>query len=467
MNWHELFLNFINWPGSQPANIPWWLDLIRVVLRILMNVMIILLVVPPLVWLERRLLGWMQQRQGPNRVGPFGLLQTIADGVKLLLKEDIIPTNVDKGLYIAAPIVMLIPALVTTGVVPWTNSAVWGAAAPNVNVGILYVLAMSSLTVYGVVLAGWSSNNKYALLGGLRSAAQVISYELAMGVAIVSVVLMSGHIDMMGIVHNQIGSPSASIPVVSYLQFLHWHLFQFFPMGFLAMIIYCISGLAETNRAPFDLPEAETELIAGYHIEYTSMKFAMFFMGEYANMVVISAIGATLFFGGFAAPFTGLDNVNYLSHILPQSLITILNAFVGPFWLTLKVFAGLWFFIWVRATLPRLRYDMLMEFGWKGLLPIALGNILCIAIGITYGTAPGIVSWLVIAALGIIFGAQGKSSKAFTTKTRRTVLRYNEAQPYTVVNEAISAAGGSIRPRTVSEPEPIPSLDETKEEQVS
>lgn len=440
---HDLFLNFIDWPGSHPADIPWWADLIRTVIRILMNVLVLLLVVPPLVWLERRLLGWMQQRQGPNRVGPFGLLQTIADGIKLLLKEDIIPTSVDKMLYIAAPIVMLIPALVTTGVVPWTDSRYWGAAAPNVNVGILYVLAMSSLTVYGIVLAGWSSNNKYALLGGLRSSAQVISYELGMGLAVVSVALMSGHVDMMGIVHNQMGAPT-TIPVIGWLQMLHWHLFQFFPMGFLAMVIYCISGLAETNRAPFDLPEAETELIAGYHIEYTSMKFAMFFMGEYANMVVISALGATLFFGGFSAPFVGWDHLPAaLGHGV---LVTIVNALIGPFWLSLKVFAGLYFFIWVRATLPRLRYDMLMEFGWKGLLPIALANILCIAISEAYGTVAGIASWVVIAVIALCIAASGKSSKAFATKTRRTVLRYNEAQPYTVISEAVAAAGGSSRP---------------------
>jgi NADH-quinone oxidoreductase subunit H len=457
----DLLANFFNAPYSHPNDIAWYLDLARVLIRVLISMMFILLIVPPLVWAERRLLGFMQQRQGPNRVGPWGLLQTIADGVKLLMKEDIVPSRVDKTLYVLAPVVMLIPALVTTAVIPWNASKVWGAAAPNANIGILYVLAMSSLGVYGIVLAGWSSNNKYALLGGLRSSAQMISYELGMGLAIVTAVLMTGSLGLQSIVADQSGYWST--PGLAHLGigFPQWHIFQFFPMGFTATIIYIIAAIAETNRAPFDLPEAETELVAGYHTEYTSMKFAMFFMGEYANMVVVSAVAATLWFGGFQAPIPWLGelpaNLKNLYHTWNADWLTYaVDALIPAVWLILKIFVGLYVFIWIRATLPRLRYDMLMTFGWKGLLPIALVNILCVAIAMAANSyLVGLGVWLAFAVIALLVVANLKVTKLFTTKTRRqsTVRLYSTAQPYRVVGEAaaLSAAGGSSRPVLESE----------------
>ena len=405
----------------------WWITGLQVLIRVLIGVFAILLGVPPLVWWERRLLGWMQQRQGPNRVGPFGLLQTIADGLKLLFKEDMNPANVDKVLFVMAPMIFLIPSLTTPGVIPWGPSRVWGAVAPNVNVGVLYILAWSSLAVYGVVLAGWSSNNKYSLLGGLRSSAQLISYELGMGLAIITVVLMTGSLGMQDIVEKQGFNAVTGIA--------EWNLGKFFPMGFLAMIIYTICMLAETNRAPFDLPEAETELVAGYHTEYTSMKFATFFLGEYANMVVVSAINATLFFGGYEAPLRILDG-SYLDDVLVQFGHPFLGSVVGALlpvaWFTLKVLAGLYFFIWVRATMPRLRYDMLMKFGWQGILPIALVNILMVAVAIAVNPLVGAVAWVVIALVALGFFANSKRTQIFTTATRRntTIGLFSSAQPF-------------------------------------
>ena len=448
----------------------WWIDLIRTVVRVLIGVFVILLVVPPLVWWERRLLGWMQQRQGPNRVGPFGLLQTIADGLKLLFKEDMNPTNVDKVLFILAPIVFLIPSLVTAAVVPWNPSYTWGAAAPNVSVGVLYMLAWSSLAVYGIVLAGWSSNNKYSLLGGLRSSAQMISYELGMGLSIISVVLLSGSLSMQEIVKHQ-GFYEITPLLTHYgIALPAWNVFKFFPMGAVAGLIYLISMLAETNRAPFDLPEAETELVAGYHTEYTSMKFATFFLGEYANMVVTSAIGATLFLGGFQAPIPWLGQlpqgiVNLytfnaaggrdLAHWGIPWLTLIVNSLLPVFWLTLKILGGLYFFIWIRATLPRLRYDMLMKFGWQGILPIALINILLLAVGIAVGYLYALVAWIVVFGVILIAFARSKPSQNFTTNSRRTstIQLYGSAQPFRAVAEHSGHGHQTLPPDALSEPE--------------
>ena len=437
--------------GALPPQL-WWIDLIRTVVRVLIGVFAILLVVPPLVWWERRLLGWMQQRQGPNRVGPFGLLQTIADGLKLLFKEDMNPTNVDKVLFILAPIIFLIPSLVTAAVVPWGPSYTWGAAAPNVNVGVLYMLAWSSLAVYGVVLAGWSSNNKYSLLGGLRSSAQMISYELGMGLAIISVVLLSGSLSLQEIVKQQ-GYYQISPLLTHYgIALPAWNVFKFFPLGFIAALIYLVSMLAETNRAPFDLPEAETELVAGYHTEYTSMKFATFFLGEYANMIVVSAIGSTLFLGGFHAFIPWLDQ-------LPQGIVNlyafdaaggrdfghwgipwltlVVNSFIPVVWLTVKILGGLYFFIWIRATLPRLRYDMLMKIGWQGILPIALVNVLLLAIALALGYPIALAAWAVVFLVSLYFFGKSKPLQLFAKNSRRssTIELHSTPQPYRVVAE--------------------------------
>jgi len=432
--WHLFFNTNGEWShlaAQHPEQLSnhWVLDLVRIVLRVLIGLFTVLLVVPPLVWWERRLLGWMQQRQGPNRVGPFGLLQTIADGVKLLFKEDMNPLKVDTVLFVLAPIAFLIPSLVIPGVIPWGPSRVWGAVSPGNSIGVLYLLAWSSLAVYGIVMAGWSSNNKYSLLGGLRSSAQMISYELAMGLAIIAVVLMSGTLNLQDIVDHQ-----------GYWIY-NWHLLAYFPLGLIAMLIYTISMLAETNRAPFDLPEAETELVAGYHTEYTSMKFATFFMGEYANMVITSAINATLFWGGYHGPLPWLDGSYWGQHIagMPGQVI---EAVLSVGWFVAKTMCGLYFFIWVRATLPRLRYDMLMRFGWQGLLPVSLFTILLIAVSITCNAplAAGLpITVGNLVALGgsiVLFGAmlvwfaKTKPSMKFTNNTRRSVSLHSSAVPF-------------------------------------
>jgi NADH-quinone oxidoreductase subunit H len=436
---------FFNVPPN--ADYPWTpehyfgITALQVIIRVLIPVLIILLGVPGLVWYERRLLGWMQQRQGPNRVGPFGLLQTIADGVKLLFKEDMNPANVDKTLFVLAPIVFLIPALVTGGVIPWGPSPVWGAAAPGVNVGLLYILAWASLGVYGVVLAGWASNNKYSLLGGLRSSAQLISYELGMGLAIITVVLLSGSLDLQTIVRNEGFTNHLwfGITLPYWLGLPDWNLFKYAPIGFLAMVIYTIAMLAETNRAPFDLPEAETELVAGYHTEYTSMKFATFFLGEYANMVVVSAINATLFWGGYQAPIYFLSGTflgGLAGHLSPV-LGMIVAALVPAATLVIKIVLGLYFFIWMRATMPRLRYDMLMKFGWQGLLPVALLNILCCAVALTFGWGIGLVVWIIAFALVLIAFASNKRVQLFAKNSRRRegIVLHSDVQPYRVVAE--------------------------------
>jgi NADH-quinone oxidoreductase subunit H len=294
----------------------------------------------------------MQGRLGPNRVGPKGLLQPIADGIKFLMKEDIIPAGVDKPVYLLAPAMLLIPALMTFAVIPFGSSiTLFGRNIPlqvaDLNVGILYVLALTSIGVYGLVLAGWSSNSKYPLIGGLRSSAQLISYELAMGLAIVSIVLLAGSLRLNDIVANQQG----------YL--FSWNVCKQ-PLAFL---IFLIAVYAETNRLPFDLTECEQELVGGYHTEYSSMKFAMFFMAEYANMITGAALTVTLFFGGWDVPFLDEYSMGIIGVLLSVLAFIIKTAFF------------LFLYIWVRWTFPRFRYDQLMYLGWKVLLPLALINI--------------------------------------------------------------------------------------------
>jgi NADH-quinone oxidoreductase subunit H len=298
-------------------------------------------VLPIVIWGERKVAAHIQFRPGPNRVGPFGLIQPAADVLKLFFKEDIVPAEAHKVLYLMAPLIAFIPAFVTFAVVPVGP----GVIVADLNVGILVFLAMSSLSVYSIVLAGWASNNKYSLMGALRSSAQMISYELSMGLAVVAVVLATGSLSTVRIVEAQ--QP--------------WWFALTQPVAFL---IFVIAMLAETNRAPFDLPEAEAELVAGYHTEYSSMKFAIFFMGEYMNMMAISAIATTLFLGGWAGP----------------QLPLVPPVLTGILWFTLKVTAIMFFFLWVRWTFPRLRYDQLMAFGWKVLLPLALANVMVTAL---------------------------------------------------------------------------------------
>jgi NADH-quinone oxidoreductase subunit H len=393
-------------PGDQ---IPWFYEVMRSVLRLVIGIVFGLIPVPLLVWGERRLLGLLQGRLGPNRVGPFGLLQPLADAVKLMLKEDITPTNVDRVLYYLAPAVALAPVIMSVTVLPWNASRDWGAVAPRVDSGgILLLLAVASIEVYGVILAGWSSNNKYSLLGGLRASSQVISYELGMGLAIIAVILMSGTLSTQGIVGMQ-----AKTDLVS-SGFWNWHVLSFFPFGLIACVVYMISMIAETNRAPFDLPEAETELVAGFHTEYTSFKFAMFFMGEYANMWIVSAICVTLFFGGYLAPWGPLGHI-------PPSLVGdgvaafLNNVVLAPFWLLSKLALFSAFFILVRATFPRLRYDMLMKLGWKGLLPVALMNVFFLALSMAlrplYGPVAGhliAVGAMLLSLLMLFFWKKGE-----------------------------------------------------------
>ena len=300
---------------------------------------------------ERKALARMQTRIGPNRAGPWGILQPIADAVKLIFKEELMPARADKLLFFLAPIITLVPALVITAVVPWgPDLHVFGRTITlyiaDVNVGVLYIMSIASIAVYGIVLAGWSSNNKYAMMGGLRSSAQMISYEIALGLSFVGVILLAGSARMTEIVTAQ--------------KSLWFVLLQ--PVG---TAIFLIATLAEVNRAPFDMPEAEQELTAGYHTEYSGMKFALLFMAEYDKMIAICSIGATLFFGGYRE-FWFLSNT---------ALSVDKTPWLGPVYMFLKLFILLFGMIWVRATFPRIRYDRLMAFGWKVLLPLSLGLI--------------------------------------------------------------------------------------------
>lgn len=313
------------------------------VIKVLVVFTAMLLIVAYMTLMERKVLGHMQVRYGPNRVGPFGLLQPIADGLKLFFKEDIFVPYSNRIIYTLAPAVIVITALVSYAVIPFGDSIeIWGykidLVVADVNVGLLYLLAISSLGVYGVVMGGWASNNKYSLLGSIRSSAQMISYEVSLGLSIIGVLMLSGSLSMVKIVEAQ-----------SSMWFIIYQ-----PLGF---IIYFIAALAECSRTPFDLTECENELVAGYQTEYSSMKFGLYYLGEYAHILVVSSVAVTLFFGGWQGPF------------LPPVI-----------WFLIKVFIFIFIFIWIRATYPRLRYDQLMQFGWKVLLPLALLNIMITAL---------------------------------------------------------------------------------------
>lgn len=313
--------------------------LIVSVVKVLVVWGLLMLCVAYTTWLERRVLGRVQVRCGPNRVGWFGLLQPAADGLKGFFKEDIVPTHVDKPLYILAPVISIVPAIAIVAVIPFGESiTLFGQTIPlgiaDINVALLYILGLAGLGEYGVMLGGWSSNNKYGLLGALRTGAQMISYELAMGLTLVSIIMLSGSLNLRDIVNEQAGL---------------WNIVRQ-PVAF---VLFLICGLAEINRTPFDMPEAESELACGFNIEYSSMKFAMFFMAEYAHMLALAAIATCLFLGGWHGP------------VLP-----------GIVWFFLKTLALVFFFIWERGTFPRLRYDQVMHLGWKFLMPVALANVL-------------------------------------------------------------------------------------------
>ena len=319
--------------------------LLSILIKIFIIILPLLGAVAYLTLMERKVIASMQLRKGPNVVGPFGLLQPIADGLKLLLKEIIIPSKANKFLFFLAPIITFVLALIGWAVIPFSENFV----VANLNIGVLYLLATSSLGVYGIIIAGWASNSKYAFLGAIRSSAQMISYEISIGLIIISVVLMAGSLNLSEIVLAQKNG---------------WYVVSMFPM----FVLFFVSALAETNRHPFDLPEAEAELVAGYNVEYSSMSFAMFFLGEYANMILISSVASILFLGGW----------------LPICNHPFCLAIPGFVWLMLKVIFLLFCFIWVRATLPRYRYDQLMRLGWKVFLPISLVWVVGVATYLVY-----------------------------------------------------------------------------------
>src|SRR5215467_12031202 len=332
-------------------------------------VSIVIITVLLLTLAERKVLGWMQDRMGPMEVGPYGSLQPIADGLKLFFKEDIIPAGANKFMFSLAPILAMVPALIGFAVIPFGPSLTFEVGGikvqpfviSDINIGILYILAFTSIGAYGIILGGWASNSKYSLLGGLRSPAQVISYELNVGLAIVGVLILAGSLSLVKITEAQGGG------------FWHWYVFSLPAPQIFAFVVYVISAVAETNRVPFDLPEAESELVAGFFTEYSGMRFAFFFIAEYANMVLVSCVAAALFLGGWNAPYPG----TILGHIGLGQIAWVENIA----WFTVKAYFFLFLFFWLRATLPRLRYDQLMRFGWKVMLPIALGNIIVTSIG--------------------------------------------------------------------------------------
>ncbi|ESQ15524.1 MAG: NADH:ubiquinone oxidoreductase subunit H [Thiohalocapsa sp. PB-PSB1] len=327
------------------------------ILAIVTIILPLLVVVAYFTYAERKVIGYMQVRIGPNRVGWRGLLQPIADTLKLMVKEIIVPTNASKGLFLLAPLISIAPALAAWAVVPFDA----GLVLADINAGLLYVLALTSLGVYGVIIAGWASNSKYALLGAMRAAAQIVAYEIAMGFALVGVLVAAGSLNLSAIVEAQSGN------------LLTWFWLPLFPL----FGIYYISGVAETNRAPFDVAEGESEIVAGFHVEYSGMAFAIFFLAEYANMVLIAMLTTLLFFGGWLSPFQGMPVLDETFAFVP-----------GTIWLILKTFFFMFLFLWLRATFPRYRYDQIMRLGWKVFIPITIVWILVVALGVILQVPP-------------------------------------------------------------------------------
>ncbi|MEY2167399.1 MULTISPECIES: NADH-quinone oxidoreductase subunit NuoH [unclassified Rhodanobacter] len=329
-------------------------QLVWPIIYILCIVLPLVIAVAMFVYWERKVIGWMHVRMGPNKVGPFGLLQAFADVVKLLLKEVILPSKANRALYYLAPLLALIPALAAWAVIPFGTKMVLS----NANAGLLYLLAMTSLGVYGIILAGWASNSRYALLGAMRSAAQVISYELAMGLCLVCVLVLAGSLNLTDIVNAQAGGKGI----------FSWFMWPLLPV----FVVYFISGVAETNRAPFDVAEGESEIVAGFHVEYSGSAFALFFLAEYANMILVSFLASILFMGGWLSPFP--ESWGFLGH--------------GNFlWLFIKAFAVAFLFLWFRATFPRYRYDQIMRLGWKVFIPITIVWVLVAGCMKYYGIA--------------------------------------------------------------------------------
>ena len=325
---------------------------------------VVALLVPLLVtvawftYAERKVIGYMQVRLGPNRVGPKGLLQPVADAVKLMFKEFLVPAGANRLLFVAAPVISLATALAAWAVIPFSDFLV----VADINAGLLYILAMTSLGVYGVIIAGWSSNSKYALLGAMRSAAQIVAYEIAMGFALVVVLMAAGSLNLREIVLAQEGG------------WIHWFWLPLLPM----FVVYVISGVAETNRAPFDVAEGESEIVAGFHVEYSGMAFSVFFMAEYANMVLISALTVIMFLGGWLSPFPGLADLAFVGWIFAP----------GVHWFVGKLVFFMFLYLWLRATFPRYRYDQIMRLGWKVFIPLTIIWIVVVGIAIMAGLPP-------------------------------------------------------------------------------
>lgn len=335
----------------------WAETLFWIVLKIVAILLPVILAVAYTTYAERKFIGYMQLRLGPNRVGPKGWLQPIADTVKLIMKEIVVPRGANKTLFVIAPVLFIGPAFAAWAVIPFDA----GMVLADVNAGLLYILAMTSIAVYGVIIAGWASNSKYAFLGAMRSAAQIVSYELAMGFALVGVLMCAQSMNLGEIVTSQSGG------------ILNWFWIPLFPL----LVVYWISGVAETNRAPFDMAEGESEIVAGFHVEYGGMAFSLFFLAEYANMILISFLTAIMFFGGWLSPFEGMGILDEYTQWIP-----------GTIWLLMKAFVFLFGLLWIRATFPRFRYDQIMRLGWKIFIPVTLVWLPIVAIWIKAGVWP-------------------------------------------------------------------------------